>query len=121
MSFAVAEGRLWFRDGLCVMTVLVHVSLFCLKPLRYQELQNLQYTTNDRMFALPPWHAPREDLPTWSGSRVSGSNLTLETLELLSLAINFNNFSDFELPQVNNFSNFSNFAKIFASARAARN
>ena len=48
MSFAVAEGRLWFRDGLCVMTVLVHVSLFCLKPLRYQELRI--YMVNDGMF-----------------------------------------------------------------------
>ena len=47
MSFAVAEGRLWFRDGLCVMTVLVHVSLFCLKPLRYQELQNLHDERRD--------------------------------------------------------------------------
>ena len=62
MSFAVAEGRLWFRDGLCVMTVLVHVSLFCLKPLRYQELQIYMlnneiftatevYTMNDGMFS----------------------------------------------------------------------
>ena len=32
----------------------------------------------------------------WSGSRVSGSHMTLKTLELLGLAQNFTNFSDFE-------------------------
>ena len=56
---------------------------------------------------------------SWSGSRVSGSNLTLKTLELLNLQINFSNFSDFELPQVNNFSNFSHFRQNFRK-RACR-
>ena len=35
---------------------------------------------------------------SWSGSRLSGSNFSLETLELLSLAKNFSKFRGFELP-----------------------
>ena len=48
MSFAVAEGRLCFRDGLCVMTVLVHVSLFVINPYAIKSYRI--YTTNDGMF-----------------------------------------------------------------------
>ena len=42
----------------------------------------------------------------WSGSRVSGSHMTLKTLELWGLAPSFSNFSDFEFLTGQHFSDF---------------
>ena len=41
-----------------------------------------------------------------SGSRVSGSHMTLKTLELFGLAQSFSNFSDFEFLTGQHFSDF---------------
>ena len=50
--------------------------------------------------------APATPGDPWSGSRVSGSHMTLKTLELWGLAPSLSNFSDFEFLTGQHFSDF---------------